>query len=125
VNHKTALPPLSRGTAHGAQERRPQTGSGRKNEMPVPALPNDLWALDFVSDQFDGGQWFCILAVYDACTLKCLASIADFSLSGRWVARELDLLIAVRARPKLVASDSGGELTSNAILTWTAEARVD
>jgi len=98
---------------------------GTRMPMPVPALPNDLWALDFVSDQFDSGRRFRILAIYDVCTRRCLAAIADFSLSGRRVARELDLLIAVHGRPKTVAGDNGTELTSNAILTWTAEARVD
>jgi putative transposase len=63
-------------------------------------------------------------ADYDVCTRRCLATIADVSLSGRRVARELDLLIAVHGRPRTVASDNGTELTSNAILTWTAETGV-
>ena len=39
---------------------------------------------------------------------------------GLRVARELDLLIARRGRPKSIVSDNGTELTSNAILSWTA-----
>ena len=46
-------------------------------------------------------------------------------LSGRRVARELDLLIAVRGKPKAIISDNGTELTSNAILSWMADAKVD
>ena len=41
---------------------------GSRTPMPVPALPNDLWALDFVSDQLVCGRRFRILAVYDVCT---------------------------------------------------------
>jgi ABC-type glycerol-3-phosphate transport system substrate-binding protein len=41
------------------------------------------------------------------------------------VARELDLLIAWRGRPKTIVSDNGTELTSNAILTWTADTEVE
>ena len=64
-------------------------------------------------------------AIYDDCTRECLAAVADVSLSGRRVARELDLLIASRAKPKSIISDNGTELTSNAILSWTADTGVD
>ena len=94
---------------------------GTRAPMPVPTLPNDLWALDFVSDQLACGRRFRILAIYDVCTRECLAAIADFSLSGKRVARELDRLIAWRGKPGTIVSDNGTELTSNAILGWVGE----
>ena len=97
---------------------------GTRAPMPVPVLPNDRWSLDFVSDQFACGRRFRILAIFDDCTRECLAAVADVSLSGRRVARELDLLIAVRGNPKTVVSDNGTELTSNAILSWADQAKV-
>jgi len=98
---------------------------GSRTPMPVPAWPNDLWALDFMADQLVSGRRFRILAIYDVCTRRCLAAIADFSLSGRRVARELDRLIARHGRPQAIGSDNGTELTSNAILAWTADTGVD
>src|SRR3984893_4408818 len=98
---------------------------GMRAPMPVTLAPNDRWSLDFVSDQFICGRRFRILAVFDDCTRECLAAIADTSLSGLRVARELDLLIAWRSRPKTIVSDNGTELTSNAILCWAKQARVD
>jgi putative transposase len=98
---------------------------GTRTPMPVAALPNDRWSLDFVSDQLVGGRRFRILAIYDDCTRECLATIADVSLSGIRVARALDLLIAMRGKPRSIISDNGAELTSNAILSWTADAGVD
>jgi putative transposase len=98
---------------------------GMRSPMPVPALPNDRWSLDFVSDQLVCGRRFRILAIYDDCSRECLVAIADVSLSGRRVARELNLLIAWRGKPKSIVSDNGTELTSNAILSWTAENHVD
>jgi hypothetical protein len=59
----------------------------------------------------DGGR-FRILAVVDDCTRECLALVADISISGTRVARELDRIIAVRGRPKTIVSDNGTELTS-------------
>jgi putative transposase len=98
---------------------------GSRTPMPVPTRPNELWALDFVSDQLVSGRRFRILAIYDVCTRRCLLAVADFSLSGRRVARELDRLIAVHGKPKAIGSDNGTELTSNAILAWTAESGID
>jgi putative transposase len=98
---------------------------GSRTPMPGAALPNDRWSLDFVSDQFDSGRRFRILGIYDDCTRECLAVIADVSLSGRRVARELDCLIATRGKPKSILSDNGTELTSNAIVSWTAKAGVE
>ena len=97
---------------------------GTRAPMAVPRLPDDRWSLDFVSDQLAGGRRFRILAIFDDCTRECLAAVADVSLSGRRVARELDLLIARRGRPGTIVSDNGTELTSNAILSWTDQTRV-
>ncbi|WP_315712583.1 MULTISPECIES: IS3 family transposase [unclassified Bradyrhizobium] len=97
---------------------------GTRAPMTVPLLPNDRWSLDFVSDQMTDGRRFRILTVVDDCTRECLALVADTSLSGARVARELDRLVAERGKPKMVVSDNGSELTSNAILTWTDQSRV-
>ena len=93
--------------------------------MPLAAQPNHRWSLDFVSDQLVSGRRFRILAIYDDCTRECLAAIADVSLSGIRVARELDLLIVSRGKPTAIVSDNGTELTSNAILSWAVDVGVD
>ena len=98
---------------------------GTRAPIPVPLRLNDRWSLDFVSDQFICGRRFRILAIFDDCTRECLAAVADTSLSGLRVARELDRLLAIRGRPKTIVSDNGTELTSNAILAWAEQAKVD
>jgi putative transposase len=92
--------------------------------MLVPQLPNDRWSLDFVADQFIDGRRMRILIVVDDCTRECLALIADTSISGTRVARELDQLLADRGKPKMIVSDNGTELTSNAILQWADDHQV-
>jgi Integrase core domain len=56
--------------------------------------------------------------VIDDVTKECLAAIADTSISGRRVARELDAIIAWRGKPDLIISDHGTKFTSNAMLPW-------
>lgn len=55
---------------------------------------------------------------------ECLCAVADTSLSGLRVARELDAVIAARGRPLSCVSDNGTELTSMAILKWPQERQV-
>ena len=53
-----------------------------------------------------------------------LGLVADTSLSGRRVARELDAIILRRGQPETIISDNGTEYTSNAILAWADDAGV-
>ena len=98
---------------------------GTRAPMLVPTRPDERWSLDFVSDQFANGRRFRILTVVDDCTRECLAAVADTSLSGVRVARELDQIIARRGQPRMIVSDNGTELTSNAIIAWAIERQVD
>jgi putative transposase len=98
---------------------------GTRAPMALPQGPNQRWSLDFVSDAFTDGRRFRIFAVVDDFTRECLALVADTSLSGARVARELDTLIAVRGKPCMVVSDNGTELTSTAILRWSQERRIE
>jgi putative transposase len=97
---------------------------GTRRPIETPLAANQRWSLDFVSDQMTDGRRFRILTVIDNCTRECLALVADTSLSGRRVARELDAIIAQRGRPDMIVSDNGTELTSNAILGWADETGV-
>jgi putative transposase len=98
---------------------------GTRRPMVLPNAANERWSLDFVSDAFTDSRRFRILAVVDDYTRECLALVADTSLSGRRVARELDGLIACRGRPHTIVSDNGTELTSMAILKWCQETDVE
>src|SRR5580704_12905425 len=89
---------------------------GTRAPMLVPQWPNDRWSLDFVADQFIDGRRMRILVVVDDCTRECLTLVADTSISGLRVARELDRLLVAHGKPKTIVSDNGSELTSNAFL---------
>ncbi len=94
---------------------------GTRAPMLMPTAPNQRWSLDFLADQMVDGRRLRILAVVDDCTRECLALVADTSIPGRRVARELDNILARRGRPAMIVSDNGTELTSNAVLGWADE----
>ncbi|MGQ5702863.1 IS3 family transposase [Sandaracinobacteroides sp. A072] len=99
---------------------------GTRAPMAIPQGPNQRWSLDFVSDALVCGRRFRIFALVDDYSRECLALIADTSISGMRVARELDLAILERlAKPAMVVSDNGTELTSMAILRWSRDRDVE
>ena len=91
----------------------------------VEVRVNARWSLDFVHDQFALGRRFRILNIVDDVTRECLSAIPDTSISGKRVARELTALIDARGKPGMIVSDNGTEFTSNAILSWAKENRVE
>ena len=97
---------------------------GVRSPMPLPLRPNQRLSLDFVHDQMTDGRRLRILAVVDDYSRECLALVADTSISGIRVARELDRIVAVRGRPGGIVSDNGTELTSTAILAWSDRQKV-
>ena len=98
---------------------------GTRAPLVLPQGPNQRWSLDFVSDTFTDSRRFRMLTVVDDFTRECLCLVADTSISGVRVARELDGIVALRGRPASVVSDNGTELTSMAILRWSQERAID
>jgi putative transposase len=79
---------------------------GTRRPMLVPKRSNERWSLDFVSDAFTDGRRFRVLAIVDDFSRECLALVADTSLSGLRVIRELTAITARRGRPRSIVSDS-------------------
>jgi putative transposase len=98
---------------------------GTRAPMTIPQGPNQRWSVDFLSDALTDGRRFRIFAVVDDFTRECLALIADTSLPGLRVVRELEAIVAVRGRPAMIVSDNGTELTSLAMLRWSQERRIE
>lgn len=112
------------------EKRRVRRRGSRKRELGTPPMllpdaPNIRWSLDFVSDALTDGRWFQVLAVVDDYSREFLALVADTSLSGHRVARELDAVIVRRGRPATAVSDNGTEMASMAILSWCQRTGVE
>ena len=72
---------------------------GSRTPMPVALRPGERWSLDFVSDTFGASRKFRMLAVNDDCCRENLCLMADTSISGARVARELDALVRIYGKP--------------------------
>ena len=68
------------------------------------------------------GRQFRVLNVVNDVTRECLAAVPDTSISGKRVVHELKGLVAVHG---MIVSDNGTGLTSNAVLEYCGEARIE
>jgi putative transposase len=75
---------------------------GTRAPMVLPQGSNQRWSLDILAD----GRRFRVLVVVDDFTRECLALVADTSLSGVRVARELERLASERGWPLMIVSDN-------------------
>ena len=112
---------------HGLSERRAcaLVGVSRRVIRYEPTRPDDGALRRRLRELAAERRRFRILCVVDGFSRECLARVADTSLSGARVARELTGLIGLRGKPHRVVSDNGTELTSSAILRWSQERRVE
>lgn len=118
MNHKK-LYRLYREEALSVKRRRGRKRArGTCTPMPEAAHPNARWSLDFLGDSFGASRKLRILAVIDDCCRENLCLMADTSISGARVARELDALVRIYGKPGCIVSDNGTEFTSRAILKW-------
>jgi putative transposase len=91
----------------------------------APTRPNELWAMDFVSDSFANSRKFRVLTVKDLFTHEAILLHVDRSIGGDAVARELSRIGKVRGLPKAIICDNGTEYTSKAMDQWSFANKVD
>jgi putative transposase len=98
---------------------------GTRLPLPRADMVNQIWSLDFLSDALSDGRRFRILGVMDQCSRECLTLVADTSIGGARVVRELDALIQKHGKPHCIVSDNGTELTSRAVLQWAQDNQIE
>ncbi len=80
--------------------------------------PNEVWAMDFVSDQLFDGRPFRILTVVDCHTREALSTVPRVSFRAYQVVEALDGLVQARGRPKSLRVDNGPEFAGRALDQW-------
>lgn len=92
-----------------------------KQPLTVPAAPNQVWSIDFVSDSLADGRKFRMLNIIDDFNRESLAIEVDTSLPSRRVVRVLDRLLAHRGKPSNIRVDNGPEFISHILQEWCNE----
>lgn len=104
----------------GSRKRR-QKSRYRGSKLEEPKNLNELWTMDFVSDQLSDGRVFRMLVVMDVYSRECLALEVDTSIGGQRVCRVLQRLKDQRGLPRVIGSDNGPEFRSRHMDQWAYE----
>jgi putative transposase len=96
-----------------------------RQPLNAPAMPNEVWALDFMSDSLYQGRRFRTLNILDEGVREALAIEIDTSLPAVRVVRTLQQLAAWRGLPKAIRLDNGPELTAQYFTDWCADQGIE
>jgi putative transposase len=105
--------------------RRKSKKKNYKSETRIPLHEptecNEIWAMDFVSDQLSYGKPFRSLTIVDVFSKVSPSIEVDHSLTGLRVIRALEQAIVVAGSPKTICVDNGPEFICLALDQWAYE----
>ncbi len=109
-----------------AKRPRRHVMAARRVDRPLATRPNEIWAMDFVSDALFNGKRFRSLTVVDAYTREALAIHVDQGIRGEQVVDVMDRLLFQRGMPPdKIRVDNGPEFISKALDHWAYINRVN
>ena len=98
--------------------KRAKRPSHTRVEQVGPTSPNELWAMDFVSDALMNGRRIRILTIADLWDRSSPALEVDMSLPGLRVVRVLEGLRLQGRKPQRIKVDNGPEFSGKALDAW-------
>ena len=104
--------------------RRKKFAAVIRTPLPETIRPNQIWAMDFVSDSLWIGRRFRSLTLVDTFTKESLVIEVDTSLTGQRVVRVLERISENRGLPEYIRVDNGPEFISKALDEWAYRKQV-
>lgn len=86
--------------------------------LAIPDRPNQVWSMDFMSDQLEDGRCFRTLNIIDDFNREGLAIEVDLSLPATRVVRCLEQVLEWRGKPTFIRVDNGPEYISATLQLW-------
>ncbi|MPZ24426.1 MAG: DDE-type integrase/transposase/recombinase [Dehalococcoidia bacterium] len=119
VNHKRVyrLYP-DEGLAIRTKTPRRRRSCRYRTERPQAGTPNEIWAMDFVSDALFNGQQFRALTIVDCHSRESLAVVPRVGFRAFNVVDVLEQLRAEHGVPKTIRCDNGPEFAGQVLDQW-------
>ena len=95
-----------------------------KQPLSMANKPNQVWSIDFMSDNLKDGRKFRLFNVIDDFNRESLAIEVDTSLPSLRVQRVLEKLIAQRGKPQNIRCDNGPEFISHILQQWCEQRQI-
>ncbi|WP_244447751.1 IS3 family transposase [Methylobacterium oryzae] len=119
VNHKRTYR-IYRDEGLSIRPKLPKRKRAWRYRQGRPAIggPNEVWAMDFMSDRLFDGRPFRILTVVDCHTREALSLTPRANFRAFQVTEALDALVKLRGRPKSLRVDNGPEFAGRMLDQW-------
>ncbi len=119
VNHKRTYR-IYRDEGLSIRSKLPKRKRAWRYRQGRPAIggPNEVWAMDFMSDRLFDGRPFRILTVVDCHTREALSLTPRANFRAYQVTEALDALVRLRGRPKSLRVDNGPEFAGRMLDQW-------
>ena len=85
---------------------------------PAISGPNEVWAMNFMSDHLFDGRPFRTLTVVDCHTREALSLTPRANFRAYQVTEAVDALVKLRGRPKSLRVDNGPEFAGRMLDQW-------
>lgn len=92
--------------------------------LPLVDKPNQIWSMDFVSDEFGDGRKFRCFNLVDDFTHESLLMEADRSLKSEKLVHFFNKLKTKRKLPEMIVCDNGPEFISQNLDIWAYQNKV-
>lgn len=90
----------------------------------IPATPNRMWSLDFMTDTLYDGRKVRILNIIDDYNRQALAMEPDTSIPAKQVIQILERLVEAHGKPVAIRTDNGPEFISHRLTDWCHRNRI-
>jgi putative transposase len=97
VNHKKVYRLYREANLAVRRRKKIRRPPGERQALAAAAAPNAVWSMDFVSDALANGRRLKCLTVADDFTHECVNITVDHGISGTYVVRVLDRMLATDA----------------------------
>lgn len=118
INHKKVYAIYKKNGLAKRKKKRKRHMERIRNPLPRAKKPNEIWAMDFMSDSSSDGRKIRTLNILDIYARECLQIEVARSLPSTKVTAVLDRLSLERGLPKRIIIDNGPEYTSKELKKW-------
>jgi putative transposase len=101
-----------------AKTPKPKRSCRYRGEREQPSTPNQVWAMDFMSDTLFDNRPYRILTVVDCHSREGLAVEPRQSFGAFHVVEALDRIVRERGKPKTIRCDNGPEFAGRVLDQW-------
>lgn len=93
----------------------------KPDALATPSSINQIWSMDFMSDNLTDGRHFRTFKVIDDFNREALAIDVDLSLPSERVIRSLNQVIEWRGKPSCIRCDNGPEYICHKLEKWATK----